>query len=233
MKQTFTEDGRATEVSRSTWSCADGGCRDWWGPAVLVPLLLVLQIAQAMGQELRIESLSRQGVLTWTNAQPGWVCRVEWAPSSDGPWSGSWETLVDIPSTNQWTTRPVPMLYRVVTYPPPTPQITDVTAAAALPVVEARLREPAFVVLDVRTPTEFGIQHLKAALNVDFYSKSFEQMLGKLDRKRTYLVYCASGGRSRRASTAMQKLGFLDILNVSDGFSTFAALPGAADYLEP
>jgi phage shock protein E len=196
-------------------------------------MLFFFQMAQTQGQELRIESLSRHGVLVWTNAPSGWVSRVEWAPSSDGPWSGSWETLVDIPSTNQRTERPVPMLYRVVTYPPPTPRITDVTAAAALPVVEARLREPAFVVLDVRTPTEFGIRHVKTALNVDFYSKSFEDMLGKLDRKRTYLVYCASGSRSRRASAVMQKLGFLEVLNVSEGFSTFAALPGSAEYLEP
>lgn len=195
-------------------------------------MLLLLPMAPALGQELRIESLSRHGVLTWTNAQPGWVSRVEWAPSSDGPWLGSWETLVDVPSTNQRTERPVPMLYRVVTYPPPTPRITEVTAAAALPVVEARLQEPAFVVLDVRTPAEFGIRHVKTALNVDFYSRSFEEMLGKLDRKRTYLVYCASGNRSRQASAVMQKLGFLEVLSLSEGFSTFAALPGAAGYLE-
>lgn len=186
----------------------------------------------AQGPEVAIQSLSRNGLLTWTNASLNVTCRVEWAASAQGPWSSSWESLTNITITNLVTTKAVPMFYRVVCSPPP-PWRTNVTAQTALSLVQANAGDPSFAILDVRTPGEYGGRHLKAAVNVDFYSSTFEASLALLDRNRTYLVYCASGNRSGQAASVMQRLSFLRIYNMTQGFSTFAGLPGAAAWLEP
>jgi rhodanese-related sulfurtransferase len=71
--------------------------------------------------------------------------------------------------------------------------------------------------LDVRTPGEFAEGHIKGAVNLDVQSPTFEKGLRKLDRKRSYLVYCRTGNRSRRATLAMEELGFRSIFHMTEG----------------
>lgn len=194
--------------------------------------ILVATSPAAQAQEVVIQSLSRNGLLTWTNAPLGSACRVEWAPTLDAPWQSAWDTLVDVPITNLVTERVVPMFYRVVSYPMPAPVVTPVTASAALAVVAGRQADDTFIILDVRMPSEYATGHMKTALNVNFYSTAFEQTLRKLDRKKTYLVYCASGSRSAKATDKLRSLGFLRIDNMTEGYVAFAALPGANQYTE-
>lgn len=189
-------------------------------------------VGPATAAEVGVESFSRNGVLTWTNVSLNVTCRVEWAASAEGPWHDSWESLTTIVISNHTTVRAVPMFYRVVCTPA-IPWRTNVTAAEAFALVQARNADPAFVILDVRTPSEYNPRHIKNAVNVDFYSGAFAANVGQLDKYKCYLVYCASGNRSGQASTIMQGLGFAQIYNMTQGFGTFAALPGAGPYLEP
>jgi rhodanese-related sulfurtransferase len=124
------------------------------------------------------------------------------------------------------------MFYRVVSYPPPVQLITNVTAAIGFSVLTNRFSDPAFIVLDVRTATEYSGGHVKTSLNVSYYSAAFEQTLAKLDRKHTYMLYCGSGTRSALARDVMQRLGFMEVYNLTQGFSTLAAQPGASNYIE-
>jgi rhodanese-related sulfurtransferase len=180
-----------------------------------------------------IESLSSNGVLTWTNSTLHGLCRVEWAPSLQAPWRSSWEELCDIPVTNLLTERPVPMFYRVVSYEPEAQLITNVSVTTAFAYITNRLGDPKFIVLDVRTPGEYSTGHVKTALNVNFNSSAFQQTLQKLDRNRTYFLYCASGGRSAQATEVLRNLGFMEVLNLTGGgYSLIAAQPGAGAYLE-
>jgi rhodanese-related sulfurtransferase len=73
-------------------------------------------------------------------------------------------------------------------------------------------------VIDVRTSTEFSEGHIKNAINVDFFSKSFKATISKLDKKKTILVYCAAGGRSTSACTDFKKLGFKKVYNLIGGY---------------
>ena len=73
------------------------------------------------------------------------------------------------------------------------------------------------VLLDVRKPGEFAGGYIKGAINIDFWSKGFVDSVSKLDRKMTYLVYCASGVRSSGAMKKMRKLGFEKIYNMKGG----------------
>ncbi len=145
----------------------------------------------------------------------------------------AWESLANIVITNHVTEKAVPMFYRIACWLPPAPWVTNVSAQAALNLVIDRSPDPGFVMLDVRTPAEYNARHIKKALNVDFYSASFEDNLKLLDRNKTCLVYCASGNRSRQAVEVMQRQAFMQVYNMTQGFSTFAALAGAAAFLEP
>ena len=64
------------------------------------------------------------------------------------------------------------------------------------------------LVIDVRTPVEFSEAHIKNAINIDYFSKSFSETISKLDKQKTILVYCAAGGRSTSACLDFKKLGF-------------------------
>jgi rhodanese-related sulfurtransferase len=199
------------------------------GMALLCGVAVLACTGSLVAQEVQIESLSQNGRLIWTNALLSVTCRVEWAASVNGPWSSSWESLSHIVITNHVTERSVPMFYRVVCTTPPAPMITNVSAQTALSLVISHEVDTNFVILDVRTAPEYTPRHIKGATNLDFYSPTFADNLSKLDRDASYLVYCASGNRSRQATEVMLKLGFLSVYNMSVGFGAFAAL----SYLEP
>lgn len=89
----------------------------------------------------------------------------------------------------------------------------DAAAAAKL------LKEdPNVIVLDIRTPKEFGEGHLKGAKNVDFNAADFEANLKKLATDKTYLVNCASGGRSTKSLELFKRLGFKSVVHLDGGF---------------
>jgi rhodanese-related sulfurtransferase len=80
---------------------------------------------------------------------------------------------------------------------------------------------PAFAVLDVRTPAEFAAGHLAGAINVDFKAPNFQAQAAKLDRARSYLVYCRTGHRSGLALPILQRLGFTHLLHLEGGISAW------------
>jgi rhodanese-related sulfurtransferase len=76
------------------------------------------------------------------------------------------------------------------------------------------------VVLDVRTPGEFAEGHVAGAVNLSVAregSEHFDDEVAKLDRGKTYLVYCARGNRSAVAASRMSKLGFTHLSDFSGG----------------
>lgn len=78
------------------------------------------------------------------------------------------------------------------------------------------------VLLDIRTLDEFQEGHIDKAINIDFYSESFENNLDKLDKTKIYLIYCRSGNRSGTALKTMKKLKFLEVYNVLGGVGSIS-----------
>ena len=74
------------------------------------------------------------------------------------------------------------------------------------------------LVIDVRTPVEFSEAHIKNAINIDYFSKSFSETISKLNKQKTILVYCAAGGRSTSACLDFKKLGFKKVYNLIGGY---------------
>lgn len=73
------------------------------------------------------------------------------------------------------------------------------------------------VILDVRTAEEFAEEHLPGAILLDYHSSDFSEKVAKLDKSKLYLVHCAVGGRSARACTKMEALGFTNLVNLEGG----------------
>ena len=95
--------------------------------------------------------------------------------------------------------------------------VTNVTVGKAQTLMKERAGKPDFVILDVRTPEEFAEGHIAGAVNLDVQAKDFEKKLRALDRKKSYLVYCRTGNRSRKATVAMEALGFRSIFHMNEG----------------
>lgn len=74
-----------------------------------------------------------------------------------------------------------------------------------------------FVVLDTRTPDEYGKSHLEGALFLNYSADDFWEQVARLDREKTYLVYCHSGGRSGETVAYMKENGFKKAYNMEGG----------------
>jgi phage shock protein E len=84
---------------------------------------------------------------------------------------------------------------------------------APLTVQQVReIRRRGALILDVRTPGEFGQGHAKGALNIPL--AVLPERLGELDRARPVLACCASGARSARARALLLKAGFSEVHDV-------------------
>lgn len=99
----------------------------------------------------------------------------------------------------------------------PKAELQTIAPQQASALIQGHLADQNFVLLDVRTPEEFAGGHLKNALNLNFHAPTFRNDLAKLDRNKTYLVYCRSGNRSQQAMTAMGELKFVSVYNMQKG----------------
>ena len=78
------------------------------------------------------------------------------------------------------------------------------------------------VVIDVRTPAEWQQGVIDGAdIFIDYNSANFKQQLAKLDKTKTYVVYCRSGGRSAGASQVMVDNGFKNVVNMQGGIMSW------------
>jgi len=80
-------------------------------------------------------------------------------------------------------------------------------------------------VLDVRTPQEFELGHIDGAINQNIDGTGFDAALATLQHDKPYLVHCAAGtpgGRSRRATTALQSAGARQVYHLTGGFIAWA-----------
>lgn len=81
------------------------------------------------------------------------------------------------------------------------------------------ITENKYVLIDLRTNDEIKNKGMiKGATQIDFLDTKAEANIEKLDKNKTYLIYCAGGGRSADCAELMQKQGFKEIVNLEKGF---------------
>jgi rhodanese-related sulfurtransferase len=74
--------------------------------------------------------------------------------------------------------------------------------------------DPSIVLIDVRTPEEFGQGHIEGADNIDVESGAFAAAIADLPTDGRYVVYCRSGNRSATAVDMMEAAGFTDVYDM-------------------
>jgi len=98
-----------------------------------------------------------------------------------------------------------------------TATIEDITPQEAFTLIQNNQNNPDFVILDVRTAEEVADGHIENAINIDFYSEAFRDELNKLDKNKTYLIYC------RSALDIMTELNFKKVYNILGGINQWKA----------
>ena len=75
------------------------------------------------------------------------------------------------------------------------------------------------VILDVRTPGEVKEGYIEGAtLFLDYNAPDFAEKVVGLDKRKTYYVYCKSGGRSGNTCKMMAEKGF-KVYNLAGGIT--------------
>ncbi|MFC2005698.1 rhodanese-like domain-containing protein [Chloroflexota bacterium] len=101
--------------------------------------------------------------------------------------------------------------------------IEDITPQEAFTLIQNNRNNPDFVIIDVRTPEEFGEGHIENAINMDFYSRTFRDEINNLDKSKKYLIYCRSDNRSGNALDIMAELNFREVYNILGGIIDWKA----------
>ena len=101
--------------------------------------------------------------------------------------------------------------------------IEDITPQEAFTLMQDNESNPSFIILDVRTAEEFASGYIENAINIDYYSETFRDELNKLDKDKSYLIYCHSGNRSGKALDIMAELNFREVYNILGGIIDWQA----------
>ncbi len=101
--------------------------------------------------------------------------------------------------------------------------LKNITTDEAFALIQENEQNPNFLIVDVRTITEFNNGHIENAINIDYHSASFRDKVDQLDRNKVILIYCQSGGRSRSAFEIMKELGFKEVYNMLEGINGWTA----------
>lgn len=78
------------------------------------------------------------------------------------------------------------------------------------------------VILDIRTVREFNAGHIKGAVNVDWYRRTFEVGVSKLPKDKKIIIYCRSGNRTSKAKYFLIGMGFKKVYNLYNGLNDWA-----------
>ena len=83
--------------------------------------------------------------------------------------------------------------------------------AALAPQELQELRRKGALILDVRTPGEYGQGHVKGSVNIPL--GELPGRLGELNKETPIVACCASGMRSGQAVGILRKAGFAEVHN--------------------
>lgn len=88
-------------------------------------------------------------------------------------------------------------------------------------VYDAIYNQDSLQIIDVRTPEEYVVSHLKGAQNICVTSDDFKEKVKKLDKNKPVYLYCKSGGRSSRAAKKLKEMGFTKVYDMDGGITSW------------
>jgi len=102
---------------------------------------------------------------------------------------------------------------------PKTQILKDITVEEAYTLIQNNSENQNFIILDIRTKEEYKSEHIQNSMMIDFYSDTFKDELDKLDKNKTYLIYCRTGRRTGLTLDIMEELGFFKVYNMAGGIT--------------
>ena len=85
------------------------------------------------------------------------------------------------------------------------------------------------LVIDVRTPEEYGVARIPGSVNYNVRSETFEDDLKNLDKSTPLYLYCRSGRRSNTAAQKLKEMGFETVYDLEGGILGWTEEGFAAD----
>ena len=76
-----------------------------------------------------------------------------------------------------------------------------------------------FELIDVRTKSEYESGFIESALNIDFFSATFESDVLSLNKNSKIILYCRTNNRSTKTANLLKKNGFKDISVIEGGIT--------------
>ncbi len=116
------------------------------------------------------------------------------------------------------------MLYFPISEDAHSQTISNISVDSAYALTQIYSQNPGFVILDVRTPSEYNAGHIENAVNLDFFSSSFGSILDSIDKNKIYLIHCGAGSRSSRARDSMAIRNFQTVYNMPGGYIEWKTL---------
>ena len=99
--------------------------------------------------------------------------------------------------------------------------ISNIKMVSPQEVYDALQEDTSLQLIDVRTPEEYGVTHLKTSQNICVTTPGFKEKAAKLDKFLPVFVYCKKGGRSARASEILAEMGFTQIFDLQGGINNW------------
>ena len=102
-----------------------------------------------------------------------------------------------------------------------------ISAIACDSLMKANLKNPDFVILDVRTPDVWKADHLQGSICRNYYDADFSAQLNALPKHKIFLLHCQSGSRSAASFNIMKNLNFAAVYEMAGGINSwkFSGLP--------
>lgn len=77
------------------------------------------------------------------------------------------------------------------------------------------------VLLDVRSPQEYGEGHIDGAILIPEYELRMRAREILKDKEQVIIAYCPSGLRSKRAQRLLKNMGYENVYNLYKGFENY------------
>lgn len=81
----------------------------------------------------------------------------------------------------------------------------------------AKMNTEEYFIIDVRTRKEYLEYHLNKSVNIPL--SELKEKIEKVqpDKERKILLYCQTGGRSKKAAKILENLGYYQLYNLKGG----------------
>lgn len=83
------------------------------------------------------------------------------------------------------------------------------------------MKEQKIVIIDVRSKQEYDEGHIDGAISVPEYE--IRTKINKIveNENEIIIVYCSTGRRSKKAQKTLNKLGYINVFNLYNGYQNY------------